>query len=78
MSHACECTHCWIPERIPTNEDDPDIVFPNNKEVITFGRKIGANDVTLLSQNMSRKDLQFVRWVGCMGPLVFVWVYTAG
>ena len=61
LSH--EDRQCWTLVRVPTHENDPAIVLPNAKEVVTFGRKIGTNDVTCPGKNVSRKHLKLVRWV---------------
>ena len=72
MPQSHEARHCWTLVRVPTHEDDPAIVLPNAKEVVTFGRKIGSNDVTCPGKNVSRKHLKLVRWVENMRqPIVF-------
>ena len=61
--------YCWILERVPGGEDDQ-IILPNDKEVVTLGSKMGKNDKTCLGPNVSRRHLQFVRYVRNM--LIFL------
>ena len=55
----------WILERVPWADDDNHLplVLHSDKEVITLGRKIGANDMTCVGPHVSRRHLKFVRFV---------------
>ena len=63
--------------RVPSGDDDL-IILPNDKEVVTLGRKMGANDKTCLGPNVSRRHLQFVRYVKNMLVFLFSNLYLAG
>ena len=53
---------CWTLERIPGCEEDAAYILDNAKEAVTFGRKIGDNDIICYGQNVSRRHLKFIRW----------------
>ena len=69
--------YCWTLERVPSDEYDP-IFLPNDREVVTFGRKIEANDIICLCPNVSRRHLHFVRWIKNMFLLLFSRFYFVG
>ena len=53
---------CWILERIPGSVEDPAYILDSEKEAVTFGRRIGDNDIICSGQNVSRRHLKFIRW----------------
>ena len=61
----------WTLERVADDNEDPPLVLSSDKQVITVGRKKGANDMTCVGPHVSRRHLKFLRFVKIVSFFMF-------